>query len=108
MRPCRVVCGNSVDAQALRLHLAERGFVGPGIYLKQQLALTNEIAVFEMDLEEFPGHLSFDRNGVGSDIADSSELPRHSSLGDLRDHDGNSYHPRWRRSLLVRAARHHD
>ena len=62
----------------------------------------NEVALFEMHVKKFAGHLGFHGDGVASDVADGSQLHWHGPLRDLRHNDGNSRRVRRRRRLLLR------
>ena len=84
------------------MRVRERGFVGPRINGKEQLILMNEVAIFEMHVKKFAGHLGFHRDGVASDVADAGHLHRHGPLRDFGHHDGNGRRAGRRPSLLRR------
>ena len=69
--------------QVLSWH-AKCDFVRSRINRKQQLALLNEVGLFEMNFEKFAGHLGFHGDGIGFDVANGSQLHR---LGRLRSLD---------------------
>ncbi|PYU21155.1 MAG: hypothetical protein DMG30_18470 [Acidobacteria bacterium] len=62
----------------------------------------NKVALLEMHVKKFAGHLGFHGNGIASDVADGGQLHRHGPLRDLRHKDGNRRGDRRRRGLLLR------
>ena len=70
MRLGPAVRGDGFVSHECRLRSRERSLVRPRIDRKKQLALMNEVSLFEMHVKKFAGHLSFHRNGVAADVAD--------------------------------------
>src|SRR6266852_6075596 len=89
------------SASERRLGLGQRRFVRTRINLQQDLSFADEIAFFEIHIQNLTRNLRLDRDGcIGFHIPHSIQLNRDSLLPHLADHRGNGRPGGWRRLLL--------